>query len=218
MYNDEQDVEEESVHFQVSNPPGDFPLETIMWDEQEWVQNLPPPEEIKFDIRGARQESSRRSRIGISFTVLLVVIVAIAISATLGTKKAPEEEHFHSRVDEVVDFLSQVTDRVLLNSKDSPQYKAAAWIADDDNRRVEIPDSLDAYDAYHFIQRFAMATFYHSLNGEEWNYQLDFLTNRHECTWHAFLDFNGRGIEMGARCNEDEKIISLLNGKSTYPE
>jgi hypothetical protein len=64
MYNVEQEPEE-SVHFQVSHPPGDFPLETIMWDEQEWVHNLPPPEEVTLDNRGARQESSRRSIIGI---------------------------------------------------------------------------------------------------------------------------------------------------------
>jgi hypothetical protein len=51
MYNVEQEPEE-SVHFQVSHPPGEFPLETIMWDEQEWVHNFPPPEEVTLDNRG----------------------------------------------------------------------------------------------------------------------------------------------------------------------
>ena len=87
---------------------------------------------------------------------------------------------------------------------DSPQYKAALWTADE--------DMFDAGDpsGTRMINRYALATIYFSLHGDDWFRcgrgstscgDAEWLSNSNECTW------------MDVECTDDNTITELFFGK-----
>lgn len=75
----------------------------------------------------------------------------------------------------------------------SPQYRAAEWLADVDSYGSQ--DIMEC-DSPRFQQRFALATFYFAMNGDDWTrcgqsnplcgnaQQFSFLSNTDHCTWY----------------------------------
>ena len=60
----------------------------------------------------------------------------------------------------------------------SPQSDALQWLLDDPN----LPD----YPDWRKIQRYALATFFYSMEGEIWLMAKNWLSYNHsECTWHS---------------------------------
>ena len=89
------------------------------------------------------------------------------------------------RFDQVKSFLedSGIATLTNLQTTTSPQYKAAVWMANDDERELDIPESLDEDESYKFVQRYAMAVFYYALGGAEWTRSLSFLSGEDVCDW-----------------------------------
>ena len=55
--------------------------------------------------------------------------------------------------------------------------------------------------------RFALATFYYALDGDDWVDDMNFLSNFHECNWASDTS------DQGVMCNDDQELISLMFGK-----
>ena len=82
-------------------------------------------------------------------------------------------------------IISNITiSNASLINVSSPQAKAKEWMLLNNQRRDR--------DAVSTLQRFALATFYFSLNGDGWNDNKNFLlSNVHECEWTGiFCDMN----------------------------
>jgi hypothetical protein len=76
---------------------------------------------------------------------------------------------------EVVEKLLPISGETLMDVV-SPQHKAARWIADEDPMQLDINDPG-------FEQRYAMAVFYYSLDGDNWNSKDGWLSGQSECDW-----------------------------------
>ncbi|CAB9502854.1 Leucine Rich Repeat [Seminavis robusta] len=100
----------------------------------------------------------------------------------------------------------------------TPQSRAYEWIMNDPNRT--------SYPDWKVLQRFALAVFYYSTGGEEWNLQKDWLSYTvDECSWycrglaggveHFFLhegiaELASEQELVDSACNDDEKYSNLV--------
>ena len=116
-----------------------------------------------------------------------------------------------SRLRDVQKFLAvKISDQDLLGALDTPQYKAALWIADQDELQMPVPSDPDNYDtSFEFVQRYIMAVFYFALDGPNWTKQVDFLSSKDVCDWKQRLDQsvtpeheNDDNWDYGVRCTD----------------
>ncbi|CAB9512576.1 Leucine Rich Repeat [Seminavis robusta] len=70
-----------------------------------------------------------------------------------------------------------------LRVPDSPQQRAFFWLHQNAN--------IDSYTNSRKIQRYALATFYYSTNGDNWAENLWWLSDEDECTWYNKQVANG---------------------------
>jgi len=149
----------------------------------------------------------------LSFLIIVIMSMSIAISQNSASSKGSDREK------EVVNFLSDnFADRTALEEKDTPQKRAAKWIADEDDFKMPLPASTNYEDAYKFVQRYALAVMYFAWSGEEkWIFNYQFLSNQNECDWN-YKYKNGDDadeFDLGVKCNEDGEVNYLFMRKYT---
>jgi len=83
----------------------------------------------------------------------------------------------------------KISELVFLEDEESPQYKAAYWLAEVDEANLPIPTTPQHY--YPYMVRYVMALNYFALHGEDWNDDAHFLSERDVCGWHNFDDYRG---------------------------
>ena len=124
-----------------------------------------------------------------------------------------QEDEDDERFGQVITFLtnSDISSSVDLQKVDTPQYKAATWISNEDERELDIPESLDEDDSYKFVQRYVMAVFYYALDGPNWPQQASSLTGEATCDWNFDLTIGQYGFESdqtdydyGVSCWDDD--------------
>jgi len=91
--------------------------------------------------------------------------------------KLCNQKSLKERKDRIFDALVTVSGGSRLNDSSSDQYKAYHWLVDSDCSAHCLPD-------WRLIQRYVMALFYFSTNGDEWYNSSLFLTCLHECEWY----------------------------------
>jgi Leucine-rich repeat (LRR) protein len=81
----------------------------------------------------------------------------------------------------------------------SPQSKAFEWL-------VDLDSDLNAYSERQLIQRFVMATFFFSTNGENWSSNEGWLSAENECRWYQTKSYRDA-------CDASGSLLNLeLNG------
>ena len=109
-----------------------------------------------------------------------------------------------------------------LDDNESPQGKAASWIAIDDQYQMDIPSPETDAIRTRFIERWTLAVLYYSSGGPAWNYNLNFLQPIDHCDWsELFIDDTGSFITMGVtQCVEQgagygdrigDEMVSRIN-------
>jgi Leucine-rich repeat (LRR) protein len=74
-------------------------------------------------------------------------------------------------------LLPDYSQEAIHENSDSPQARALEWLLQDPN--------LASYREERLLQRFALATFYHSTHGDGWDNSADWLSHDvHECQWY----------------------------------
>jgi len=108
-----------------------------------------------------------------------------------------------SRDEAMKQILENVTDSSILEDPTTPQGIAFEWIMDNDLAQVD-PNSYLTVK-----QRYALAVFYHSTNGDDWLNADGWLSYSNECSW------------AGIKCGEDNLVdeigsegIFIANGLS----
>ena len=89
-------------------------------------------------------------------------------------------------------FESPTLEQDLKNPK-SPQYRAALWMAEEDEHpataNLAYPLNETSLDLLQFRQRYALATFYYATGGDEWANPCNFLSpSLHVCDWNCEWD------------------------------
>jgi hypothetical protein len=113
--------------------------------------------------------------------VVLIIVVVVSVVLTVGKAdplpptmsptraptSSPTMAPTTSTLQDLLDSLRAVTgDSKNLGVPSSPQYRAALWLADDDSFvRDQQLTPLDSK----FLQRYALATMYYSLGGDDWD-------------------------------------------------
>ncbi|GKY91577.1 hypothetical protein MPSEU_000129600 [Mayamaea pseudoterrestris] len=161
----------------------------------------------------------------------IVVIFSVSIGVSVGKKEAKQGSNvedpfggdfasvpptgrpthmFDTQTLEVVDFVTSMgwSDAEEARKQDSPQFRAANWVADNDPMNVDVGDTLE------FRQRYALAVFYYTLEGERWFYesQLTWLSATSVCDWHApFKTVDvGVWIQIGAKCHGGTEVKEIV--------
>jgi hypothetical protein len=154
------------------------------------------------------QKCGRRTLFIIGVVILLVLAVAVVISVMLlgQDDNSPEDGSPMPAPTILVpmgltDLLSSVSfDRgAALSNPLTPQYSALIWLANNTN--------LDMYLNKQKIQRYALATFYYSTNGDKWNNKSGWLSDADECEWYNSESFNDLG---GSFCHDGEVVRLVM--------
>ncbi len=205
------------------------PINKHLETDLENVHSLPNIEEARTQnimASGGNRYSGKKKRM-IALIVVLVAVIATAIGFTVaGTQNKRAQDEANSlasnengeenddveRFEQVKTLLTDggITSATEFQQPTSPQYKAAAWISNDDELEMDIPASIDE-DSYLFVQRYVMAVFYYALGGENWINTASFLTGEDTCDWSfdIVLDFTVPGsnidqYDYGVSCWDEE--------------
>ena len=208
-----------------TSPKNSAPNGNKTADEEEQVHDqLPSVEEIRANASVA-SSSPLRIRWGIVGCLILAIVLGAGIGLVVGladknrsssSASAGGSTNFPSRSSSVKVWLMKeglaATDD--LSDADSPQYKAAEWISDDDPLRVPIPeDKKESRTA--FVERYALAVFFFATSGDEWAFNLGFVSGKLTCSWNRSIVSPGRNpgetqtFDVGAMCNTAAEVTSL---------
>jgi len=83
---------------------------------------------------------------------------------------------------EVVDYLVEqdVSHRSILETANTPQNRAAEWIANADKFNLAVPTTArdDYGEGYKYVVRYVMAVNFFAMHGHDWERNLYFMTDR----------------------------------------
>jgi hypothetical protein len=123
----------------------------------------------------------------------------------------------NSRHQMVQDFLAFFSEREDLERAGSPQFIASKWLADQDLRALEIPESTEYNDSFEFVQRYILTVFYYATGGDNWKFDTQFVSPRSECDWSFALKADAvipaSGSDnwvMGAGCNANGEVNKIF--------
>lgn len=203
----------------------DFDTELTM--EADASGSLPTAEEVKnlqnfIDNENRREygvgkpQLTKRQKYMLGGLLGCLLLVMISMSAAIA-----QNNKSNSREKDVVNFLSSnFADRGQLEQKNSPQKRAAKWIADEDEFNMPLPASNNYEDAFKFVQRYALAVLYFAWGGEDkWMFNYQFLSGQDECNWNykyktGDLD---EEFELGVKCNADNEVDYMFMRKFVQP-
>jgi hypothetical protein len=154
-----------------------------------------------------RHKYRRLRRIGC--VAMLVIIVAVVVPTVLlvggddefaptampssAPSAMPSLAPTSQKFDQYLDYLVPISGADVFINRNSPQYRAASWAAEDDPITPELLIGSEQLD-----QRYALATFYYALNGDDWTFNDDWLSGIQECDW------------FGIRCDDSGKVNQLF--------
>ena len=148
--------------------------------------SLPTDEEIRAQVNPQRKH---RRRVLLWLVAGSMMIIALVVGLSVGLVNRDEPRNAPS-FEELVAFLSNntISDYDDLMERGSPQFLAAKWLANDDGADLPLPDSQDERDTYLYVFRYVMAVNYFALNGPQWKYRMDFLTEKDICNWSGISE------------------------------
>ena len=109
------------------------------------------------------------------------------------------------RYTQAYNLLKGISSPDAIRSQGTPQYLACNWIANGDQRQIDIPSNTTVEGSHVFVQRYVLALLYYSMGGDKWN---SFLTNRFlssedECNWNIGMRADDTIYELGTDCDVD---------------
>lgn len=135
----------------------------------------------------------------IAVAIVVPVVLVVGEKKTMAPTIAPSEAPSMTpsvaptsiRLDTIIEGLIPVSGEEAFMNRSSPQYLAADWVADLDPLMLSIEDPK-------LVQRYILAVFYFSMNGDEWEScgrndrvcagntdATTWLSDSDECTWLA---------------------------------
>ena len=186
-------------------------------------QSLPTPEEIRATVN---PEPANRNRVAISgkgsgmlFCFFISLLLVVILSVGLGVGLSNRGEQAHRRKTSPAEVQGYVVSmgyslNATFSSEDSPQSKAAHWMAMEDEMNMAIPNpvvDVDGKYSYDYMLRYIMTVLYFSTGGEDWRYQFRFLSEHHTCSWNGALFSRLGVISYGLIC-KDGKADAIYLG------
>lgn len=162
--------------------------------------------------------------------IFLLVIIAGALTVILLDRFRNTEDDWSNeivpvkaiqRLDNVHAYLvtHEISKSMLFaQPADTPESKAAQWLAWADEARIEIPSvNTTTTEAYPFLARYIMAVLYYAMNGPRWRLQFDFLSSKDVCEWRGtVLTDSAETVHLGVRCDPDGAIVEINLSKEHF--
>eukprot|EP00339_Tiarina_fusa_P013177 CAMPEP_0117033354 /NCGR_PEP_ID=MMETSP0472-20121206/23839_1 /TAXON_ID=693140 ORGANISM="Tiarina fusus, Strain LIS" /NCGR_SAMPLE_ID=MMETSP0472 /ASSEMBLY_ACC=CAM_ASM_000603 /LENGTH=709 /DNA_ID=CAMNT_0004742249 /DNA_START=63 /DNA_END=2192 /DNA_ORIENTATION=+ len=188
-----------------------FVIEELPKQEEERIHDqLPTVEEAKANLSPLPATNPKKKMLKIGGAILLLVALLGTIIALTGKKEEPPMQ-ITTRGEEVIEFLFDLGVSPLPALKDPTfaQHKAAVFVADGDNYKMDYNESPEA--AKRFIERFALVTMFYHFNGASWAYNLNFLSAQDHCNWSSTFTTatSDKTIIKGVVCNEEGFVTAL---------
>jgi len=182
------------VASQVNPPPELLKRVRELENAQENVTTAIP---MDFDEEHGKLRK-RRWIIGVCVAIFVGVIVALVLGVMLGTRDSPvpaepTESPTFTALKGMVESVWPHSGETLSDSS-SPPYKALTWLANNMN--------LEAYVEWKRIQRYVLAVFYYSMNGDNWTIQGYWMSDDDECTWPT--------TSVETVCNNETQLLHLV--------
>jgi hypothetical protein len=166
---------------------------------------------LEYPMDKWQKDRRRRLRCAIFlFATVIALFTVLGVSMWLHSEDVPTSD----RLEATYEFLKEnkISSEEDLSDVNSSQYKAAKWIANEDEEYIDIP-----VDPFRFIQRYVAAVLYFAMGGENWASSLRFLSSDHECSWNELIpDENDEIFAVGISCDQNLNINSLLIRKSSF--
>ena len=119
-----------------------------------------------------------------------------------------------------------------LKNPESPQYRAALWMAEEDDHpataNLTYPLNQTSLDLLQFRQRYALVTFYYATDGDGWKNLCNFLTpSLHVCDWncrqtspvcYTGCEYRTENNLTGVTCGWTDETDPVLNNLVTRLE
>jgi hypothetical protein len=190
---------------------GAVPLENT-----EFSSSLPDPEEIKSTVHPRREKNRTCLWLGAGIFLLVVTVLGILI----GISKSRGEDNNNdnnnksdvsavNRSASTSDVIRYLVDQGISTEEDlrtgTPQFRAAAWLATEDEANLAVPIaySKDDTEGYLYMCRYVMALNYFAMGGHtHWRFQLGFLGKRSVCGWQGEALVNTGFIRSGVFCGD----------------
>lgn len=188
--------------------------------------SLPNPEDAKMSQVSSGTSNSPFCSLGLWFVIIMLLLAATAVGLGIGLTRDKENNPtaFAGSFTAVTregakrDMRNYIVRQSVSPSNafidsDSPQSLALAFLADQDQLRLNAPkDGLGSREGYKFITRYVMAVFYFAMQGSLWNYDLLFLTKHDTCDWYDV--FQPPVGQIGVLCNQNtEQIVGISFSK-----
>lgn len=198
-------------------------------DEESNIHDqLPSVEDIRVASQHSAKPTSPRSnrRIGRCGEVAIISLIAVLIvtviglsvgvakrgneidaasSGSTGATPAPAPRDPRDTLVRQWLYANGVSGFDEMTEAGSPHEFAVLWLADTDQLYLPIPDSIDSPEGARFVSRYVVALMYFMLGGENWDYQLSFLSEKDVCEWNdifvAAEGVQGRFFRIGIACN-----------------
>jgi hypothetical protein len=143
----------------------------------------------------------------VSLTLLIAIILLVVWLTTKGDESLDALHWVHGdtasyfAVRDYVMNVAEISSSSVFDSTSSPQYLAAQWMAHGDARRMGVPATSDL----EFNERYVLAVFYFSMEGQSWTHQYNFLGGDHVCTWYQEFEMqDGTSVLYGVHdCKKD---------------
>lgn len=176
------------------------------------AHDLPSAEAYRAE-QGVRSnnEGQKRKIVIVCGCVLSLILAAILIwlGIKIGERQRAASEagnvipHGESRKDTIIKLVRDLewsNDSILDES--TSEYRAAVWLADEDPLRSTISASEE------FRTRYVLAVFYFATGGENWNYQLNWMSNRSYCQWNDNWEGVSKvDVTVGVICKEGTNTV-----------
>ena len=217
-------VEEYKASLDAANTSSSRSSRTIAATDQ-----LPALEEYKASMDAANASSSSSSRtirrwpliIFVSLVVIALTGVFIAIGVTVTANKRNGEVHIEDLMDRKF-RLAKVSNKIVSSSwskredlihPGTPQYSAVNWIVTTDPKGIDHTDE-------ELRDRYILAVLYMSLEGQQWDQDVDFMSKKHVCEWfdvwvHDKDNSNPKNPDalrtrVGVTCNDQQQVTSIF--------
>jgi hypothetical protein len=229
---------------------GAHSMDDIPIDHSDFGSSLPTSEELRTQaaMEGSPVASSpsRRSRVLCGspwskltslvavLSLVFVVVVVISVRISQGQNNNEENDIFGGgtsvleenavrlvSMPEITNFLRD-SYNIRFTDPDSPQYRAAKWMVEEDPINWPLPGSSNGSSSldndvfrYRYLARYIMAVIYYSTgtaaqSGNGWFSQLRFLSRLDICSWQGIVTTpTSRLAVAGVFCNAQNVPFTL---------
>ena len=127
---------------------------------------------------------------------------------------APAPAPSGGRASQIKAYLTKegISSDADLSTEGSPQFRAVDFLAVRDAYAIDIPTgNKDTPEGYAFMTRYVLSTLFFSTRGNDWTFDLNFLSDKDVCSWYSVLQYVDLSTEYrGVACVEDGTQVESL--------